>query len=163
MGYVPKDGFPYYFDLAGDMDCKLLFSSSSNLAFLDTIDEKKASYRYAPDKWSIKQVVGHMADHERIKIYRAFLLSRNQPGELWSYDQLSLVENARFDALPFQQLKNDLLTVRKASHSFVDTLSKEQLKIKGMAGAYEITLEDFLRSIIGHGVHHINMIKQRYM
>jgi len=59
MKYMPKDGFPYYFDLVADTDCISLFSS-------------KANFRYTPDKWSIKQLVGHITDHERIKMFRAF-------------------------------------------------------------------------------------------
>ena len=162
MGYVPKDGFPYYFNLVRNMDCEPLFSSSSTFKFLNTIDEKKAAYRYAPDKWSIKQIVGHITDHERIKMFRAFLLSRNEPIELWGYDQNSLVENSRFEEMNFQQLITDFQNVRKASISFVNGLSKGQLNIKGMARQYEITLRDFLKSIVGHEIHHINIIKERY-
>jgi len=162
MRYVPKDGFPYYYNLVRNMDCEPLFSSSSTFKFLDTIDEKKAAYRYAPDKWSIKQIVGHITDHERIKMFRAFLLSRNEPIELWGYDQNSLVENSRFEEMTFQQLITDFQNVRKASISFVNGLSKGQLNIKGMARQYEITLRDFLKSIVGHEIHHINIIKERY-
>jgi len=162
MRYVPKDGFPYYYNLVRNMDCVPLFSSSSTFKFLDTIDEKKAAYRYAPDKWSIKQIVGHITDHERIKMFRAFLLSRNEPIELWGYDQNSLVENSRFEEMTFQQLITDFQNVRKASISFVNGLSKGQLNIKGMARQYEITLRDFLKSIVGHEIHHINIIKERY-
>ncbi|PWL39649.1 DinB family protein [Flagellimonas aquimarina] len=163
MKYTPKDGFPYYFDLVKNMDCPSLFSDSSTGIFLNSISEEKAVYRYAPNKWSIKQVVGHITDHERIKMSRAFLLSRNQKVELWGYDQNSLVKNSRFDELSFQQLLNDFINVRKASISFIDTLSEEQLKLKGMAGQHEITLEYFLKSIIGHERHHLNSIKEKYI
>ena len=163
ISYTPKDGFPYYYGLVKSMDCLPLFSSLSTFGFLNSIDEEKAAYRYAPDKWSIKQVVGHITDHERIKIFRAFLLSRNELVELWGYDQNSLVENSRFEELTVRQLLIDFQNVRNASISFVAGLSKSQLKIKGMARQYEITLEDFLKSIIGHEAHHINIIKERYL
>lgn len=162
MIYVPEDGFPYYYNLVGSLDCEPLFSSSSTFTFLDSIDENKAAYRYAPNKWSIKQIVGHITDHERIKMFRAFLLSRNESVELWGYDQNSLVENSRFQELTFQHLTTDFQNVRKASISFVNGLSKSQLNIKGMAGQYETTLRDFLKSIIGHEIHHINIIRERY-
>lgn len=163
MKYTPGDGFPYYFDFVKFMDYKLLFTSSSTLKFLNSITGEKAKYRYAANKWSIKQIVGHITDHERIKIYRAFLMSRNESVQLWGYDQNFLVDNSRFEELTFQQLVTDFANVRQASGSFVDTLSKSQLEIKGMAGRYEITLEDFLKSIIGHEMHHINIIKDRYL
>lgn len=163
MKYTPKDGFPYYFDLVKNMDCSSLFSDASTSTFLNSINEEKAVYRYASDKWSIKQVVGHITDHERIKMFRAFLLSRNESIELWGYDQNSLVDNSRFDELSFKQLLTDFANVRKASIGFIDTLSEKQLRLKGMARQYEITLEDFLKSIIGHERHHISIIKERYI
>lgn len=163
MSYIPSDGFPYYLGLTESMNCQRLFASVSTFKFLQTIDEKKAGYRYAEDKWSIKEIVGHITDHERIKISRAHLLSRKQSVQLWGYDQNALVENSRFEEMTFTQLILDLENVRNASISFLEGLSKIQLKIRGMANEYEITLEDFLKSIIGHEIHHINIIKKRYI
>jgi len=163
MKYTPKDGFPYYFNLAGTTDCIPLFSSQSTFSFLESISEEKSTYRYAPDKWSIKQVIGHITDHERIKMFRAFLLSRNESVELWGYDQNSLVKNSRFDDLTFEELVNDLKAVRKSSITFIRALSGKQLRIKGNARQHKITLEDFLKSIIGHELHHIHILKERYI
>jgi len=163
MSYNPKDGFPYYFDLAKDEDLKHLFSSRSTFTLLKSIDEEKATHRYEPDKWSIKQVVGHITDHERIKMSRAFWLSRNEKLELWGYDQEALVKNARFDELTMEQLITDIASVRQSSLSFIDTLSEGQLKIEGKARQYPVSLEEFLKSIIGHERHHLNILKERYL
>ncbi len=163
MKYTPKDGFPYYYDLVKDENFKYLFTDSSTMTFLSSINENKAIYRYEPDKWSIKQIVGHITDHERIKIFRAFLMSRNESVELWGYDQNFLVNNSRFNELTFEQLLTDFKNVRQASISFIESLSVDQLKRKGSARQYEITLEDFLKSIIGHEKHHIHAIKNNYM
>jgi len=163
MKYTSKDGFPYYFDLVEDIDCKLLFSSLSTITLLNSINEEKATYRYAANKWSLKQIVGHITDHERIKMFRAFLLSRNQLVQLWGYDQNFLVDNSRFEQLTFKQLITDFISVRKASINFIETLSKNQLKTKGMAQQYEISLESFLKSIIGHETHHISIIRKKYL
>jgi hypothetical protein len=65
MKYKPEDGFPYYFDLVKDRDCKSLFSLSSTFKFLNSINEEQSEYRYAPEKWSFKQIVGYITDHER--------------------------------------------------------------------------------------------------
>lgn len=162
MSLHPSDGFPYYLGLTGNMSCQSLFASTSTFEFLESIDEKKARCCYAPNKWNIKEIVGHITDHERIKISRAHLLSRRQPIQLWGYDQNALVENSRFDELTFKHLVFDFKNVRKASISFLDGLSKSQLKIKGMANEYEITLEDFLKSIVGHQIHHINVLKESW-
>ncbi len=103
MRYTPEDGFQYYFDFVKNIDCKPLFSSLATFTFLDSIDEEKAAYRYAPNKWSIKQIVGHLTDHERIKMFRAFLMSRNESVQLWGYDQNFLEKNWRFEVLSLQQ------------------------------------------------------------
>lgn len=162
MRYTPEDGFPYYFEFVEEMDFKTLFSPLSTFTYLNSINEGKAIYRYEPTKWSIKQILGHITDHERIMIYRSFLMSRNELVQLWGYDQNSFVNNSRFEELTFQQLVTDFANVRKASVSFVEGLSEGQLRIKGSARQYEITLKDFLKSIIGHEQHHINIIKEKY-
>jgi len=110
----------------------------------------------------MKEVLGHLTDHERIMTFRAFLMSRNETVTLWGYDQNRLIENSRFDGLTWQQLITDFVNVRKASVSFIEGLSENQLNITGMAQQYEVRLEDYLKSIIGHEQHHINILKERY-
>ncbi len=163
MSLSPKDGFPYYFELVKDSAVRDLFATFPTSDLLQDIAEERANFRYAPDKWSIKQIVGHITDHERIKMHRAFLLSRKVPVELWGYDQVLLVENARFDELRLKVLLNDYTNVRRSSFSFVASLSEDQMQTKGKAGRYEITMEHFLKSIIGHELHHLNIIKERYL
>ena len=96
-------------------------------------------------------------------MYRAFLLSRNDAIQLWGYDQNMLVNNSRFDELSLFNLIEDFRNVRNASISFINTLSEKQLSIKGCANQYSIPLEDFLKTIIGHEIHHLNIIKEKYL
>ncbi len=163
MNYTPSDGFPYYFDLAKEESVQSLFSTNSTFDFLSSIDHQMANHRYEPNKWSIKQVIGHMADHERIKMFRAFQLSRNEETQLWGYDQDFLIKNSRFDELEIALLITDFYNVRKASLSFIETLSESQFNNTGPARQYEISLEDFLKSIIGHERHHLKIIKEKYL
>ena len=163
MNYTPKDGFPYYFELAKHNSLQSVVSDIPTIEILQHISEEQAQYRYEPRKWSIKQVVGHIADHERIKMFRAFQLSRDESVELWGYDQEALVRNSRFGELSLQALLTDFSNVRKASISFVEGLSEHQLKRTGMARQYEISLEEFLRSIVGHERHHVRIIQENYL
>lgn len=163
MKHTIQDGFPYYIEMIGNVDYRQLFSSQENFELLETIPEEKANFRYAPNKWSIKQIVGHMTDHERIMTYRALRFSRKDSTPLPGYDQNVFVDNSRFDELSLKQLLTDFKNVRSATNSFIDTLSEVQLQLKGVAWKYELTVEEFLKATIGHEVHHMNVIKERYL
>ncbi len=163
MDLTPKDGFPYYYKLGNITSLRPLFLLQSTFLLLGSISEDKAKYRYGTDKWSIKQVVGHIADHERIKTYRAFIFSRQMEVQLWGYDQNTLVNNSNFDNLDLSVLIDDLKNVRNATISFINTLSKSQLTLEGYVGKHKVTLEEYLVSIIGHEIHHINIIKEKYL
>lgn len=163
MKYSLEDGFPYYIELIENLDYKKLFYSQENMASLEKINEEKANYRYAPDKWSIKQIIGHITDHERIMTYRALRFSRKDTTQLSGYDQNFFVDNSRFDQLTFKQLLTDFKNVRNATNSFIETLSESQLNLKGFAWKYELTVEEFLKATIGHEIHHIEILKARYL
>jgi uncharacterized damage-inducible protein DinB len=163
MKYTVQDGFPYYIELIGSADYKQLFSSNENFQLLESISEEKSTHRYAPGKWSIKQVIGHITDHERIMSYRALRFSRKDSTLLPGYDQDLFVANSRFDELGFQHLLTEFKNVRAATNNFIDGLSAEQLALKGVAWKYELTVEEFLKATIGHELHHINILKARYL
>jgi hypothetical protein len=163
MKYTVQDGFPYYIELIENSDYHQLFSSLDHFSILEGISEEKSTYRYAPDKWSIKQIIGHVTDHQRIMMYRALRFSRKDSSQLPGYDQNLFVENSRFNELIFKQLITDFKNVRKATNSFIESRSNTQLALKGQTWKYELTVEEFLKATIGHEVHHINIIKQRYL
>lgn len=163
MQYSVNDGFPYYIELLGNQDYKQLFSSAGTLDLFNSITEEQASFRYAPGKWSIKQIIGHITDHERIMIYRSLRFSRNDQTLLPGYDQNLFVDNSRFDELTLHELINDYANVRAASNSFISGLSGRQLLLKGTAWKYELTVEEFLKATIGHELHHTAIIKEKYL
>jgi uncharacterized damage-inducible protein DinB len=163
MTLTPASGFPYYISLTKDLDYTSLFLSRANFDLLESISEQQSSHRYAIGKWSIKQIVGHMADHERIMIYRALRFSRKDSTELPGYDQNPYVANARFDDILFTDLVQDFRNVRTASISFLTMLSEEQLAYKGTASRIEISVEDLLKATAGHEIHHMRVLKERYL
>lgn len=163
MKYTVQDGFPYYIELLGSADYRQLFSLQDNFALLEAIGEEQANYRYAPGKWSIKQIIGHITDHERIMTYRALRFSRKDTTQLPGYDQNLFVDNSRFDELSLQELVSDFKNVRAATNSFSRSLSETQLGLKGFAWKYELTVEEFLKATAGHEIHHIDIIKSRYL
>jgi hypothetical protein len=163
MKYSVNDGFPYYIELLGNSNYQPLFLAKEAIKLLGSLTDEKASFRYAPGKWSIKQIIGHITDHERIMTYRALRFSRNDKTLLPGYDQQLFVDNSRFDEQPVSQLIHDFENVRNATISFMNSLSAEQLSLTGTAWKYELTVEEFLKATIGHEVHHLEIIKQKYL
>jgi uncharacterized damage-inducible protein DinB len=163
MKYTVQDGFLYYIECLGNANYKQQFTSQENFKLLETISEEMANYRYAPNKWNIKEIVGHITDHERIMTYRALRFSRKDTTQLPGYDHNLFVDNSRFSELSLNQLLTDFKNVRMATNSFIETLSELQLSLKGFAWKYELTVEEFMKATIGHEIHHINIIKERYL
>ena len=162
MNFTPSDGFPYYIALVGSSNVKLLFRSDTNLGMLSSLTEEQLNYRYAADKWNIKQIIGHMTDHERIMMYRTLRFSRNDNTPLPGYDQELMVRNSRFHEMSGKDLIEDFRNVRRSTISLMDSFSEEQLQRKGMAWKFELTVEEMLKATIGHELHHMNVLKQRY-
>lgn len=163
MKYTLNDGFLYYIEYLGNKNYRNQLASKEHLNLLHSISEEKSTYRYAPGKWSIKQIIGHLTDHERVMVYRMLCFSRKDSTLLPGYDQNMFVENSRFDEQPFAQLLNDFENVRTATLSFIRSLSEEQLQLTGKAWKFELTIEDFLRSIAGHEQHHLDVVREKYL
>ncbi len=163
MRHQVSDGFPYYAELTENDDFVELFKSNTFFDFYRSISEEKSKTRYAEGKWSLKQIIGHITDHERIMTYRALRFSRKDDTALSGYDQDVMVNNSRFDELSWADLVEDLQNVRKATLSFIKGLSPEQLQLTGKAWKYELTVEMFLRATIGHEMHHFNVLQERYL
>jgi hypothetical protein len=163
MSYTISDGFPYYISLTAGQDLKQLFTSEENFNFLASLTPAQAAHRYEPGKWSVKQIVGHMTDHERIMGYRILRFSRHDKTHLAGYDQNLLVHNSRFEELEFSYLLDDFKTVRRSTISLMESLSDIQLLLKGSVWKFELTVEEALRATIGHELHHIGVIREKYL
>ncbi|HMV44286.1 MAG TPA: DinB family protein [Leptospiraceae bacterium] len=163
MKLTVEDGFPYYIELVGEKNWKEIYKAKESINLFEKIDEEKANYRFESGKWSIKQIVGHLTDHERIMTYRILRFSRKDETLLPGYDQETFIQNSNFEKIPFAVVLEDFKNVRNASISFINTLSEDQYKLKGKAWKYELTIEEFLKATIGHEMHHLNVLKEKYL
>jgi hypothetical protein len=163
MTFTVDSGFPYYIELTGTTNIKELFASQENFKLLSSLTTEQAGYRYAPGKWNIKQILGHITDHERIMTYRALRFSRKDPTPRTGYDQDLLVENSRFNELDYRFLLEDFRNVRQATISLMNSFSPEQFQLRGFAWKFELSVEDTLRATIGHEMHHMKVIRERYL
>jgi len=122
----------------------------------------KGDYAYAEGKWTVKQVLGHMADTERIFAYRALVFSRESitlPG----FDQDVYVDNATFNSRDLQDLANEFKTIRESSLYLFKSMTDEQSAQKGIANGNPFSARAYAYMMAGHEMHHINILKERYL
>ena len=133
------------------------------VAFLGTIDEKTANHRYAPDKWSIKQVVGHLIDIERLFQYRVLAFARSDPVRLPGMEQDDYVDNANFDDRTLSELIAEYRVTRQAGLALFKSFDDDMQTRKGIANEVEFTVRAIPFILAGHDIHHISVIKDRYL
>jgi hypothetical protein len=135
----------------------------STLALLGGISEEQAASRYAPDKWSIKELIGHVIDGERIFAYRALRFARNDSTELPGFEQDDYIRSANFDAYRLGELAAEFEYVRRANLSLFGHLDAESWQRRGTASGGEVSVLAIAYIIAGHERHHIEILKTRYL
>jgi hypothetical protein len=148
---------------ATDVITTLAAQMASTRALLDSIDEGKGSYRYAPDKWSIKELVGHLIDGERVFAYRALRFARNDQTPLHGFEQDDYVLNGNFDGRTLADLAAEFEYLRRANILFFQSLSDEAWTRRGTANDSPVSVRAIAHIIAGHEVHHIDILKTRYL
>ncbi|WP_240762732.1 DinB family protein [Paenibacillus thalictri] len=142
------------------------FSYRSKIAqlarFLGQLPQERSLYRYAPGKWSLKEVLGHITDNERIMSYRLLRIARGDRTPLAGYDQDVLMSGAAFDLNPLSDVLEDYTAVRRATLSLLKGLPAEAWSRKGVVGGNESTALAWAYILAGHEIHHMNIISERY-
>ena len=127
------------------------------------LSEEKADYRYAPGKWSIKQVVGHMTDSERIMSYRALRFARGDVTALPGYDENVYVDEANFEKQTLAALAEELRALRMATLALFRSFDDDMWLRKGKASGFDFTVRALAYQIAGHEIHHVGIIRERYL
>ncbi|MEX0844769.1 MAG: DinB family protein [Balneolaceae bacterium] len=131
--------------------------------FINSIPGDKAFFAYKEGKWTVKQVIGHMIETERVFAYRALAFSRRDPNPLPSMDQDNYVKFGNFNSRTIHNIANEYLAVRISSIHLFQNMTKEMLSLKGTASGLEFTVRSLPFIIAGHELHHINIIKDKYL
>lgn len=137
--------------------------SASFIRFLETIPIEKRDYRYAPGKWTIKEVLQHVVDAERIFGYRALRFARKDATPLHGFDENAYAETAKADARLWDRIVEEFKVVRRSSELLFHSFDEEQLQARGISSNnpnYVLAL-GFI--IIGHSMHHVEVTKERYL
>jgi len=158
----------YYFTYidqvpAGDI-CEILRSQlPETVALLRAIPDDKSLYRYASDKWSIRELLSHLNDTERLFVSRAFWFARGFDSPLPSFDQNIAVSAAGADARSWSSHIEEFSAVRAATLTFFDNLPAEAWKRRGIASENPFTVRALAYIAAGHVIHHTKVLRERYL
>lgn len=130
---------------------------------ISTIPEEKGTFAYDEGKWSIKELIGHIIDTERIMAYRALRFARNDLISIEGFEQNQYIENADFNACTLSDLSNEFKLIREANILMFKNLPSEAWNRKGIASENPVTVRALAYIIAGHELHHINILKERYL
>lgn len=147
----------------GDLRETLEGQLAETVMLLNGVGEAGAGTRYAPGKWSVKQVVGHLTDAERIFAYRAVCAARGETGGLPAFDENRYVDNAHFDARSLNSLLGELTAVRRATLALLHNLDDEELMRRVTANDAPVSVRALAWIIAGHERHHTTIIRERYL
>jgi hypothetical protein len=164
----PTEAAPYYskyIDLVTSDEIVPEFESQLDemVQFLQGISEEKSLHSYEPGKWTIREVLNHVNDGERVFLYRAFWFARGYQDALPSFDQDVAVQTALANNTSWADLVEEFRNVRLSTISFFKSLPEEAWSKTGVASDYPFTVRSLAYIIAGHVAHHRNVLAERYL
>jgi hypothetical protein len=156
--------FTYIDQVAGSDICRILETQSSEaMALLEGISDGRSLDRYAPGKWSMRQLLNHMTDTERAFVFRALWFARGFDTPLPSFDQDISVAGADADALPWASHVEEFRAVRIATLAFFRNLPDDAWARRGVAAGNPFTVRALAFISAGHVAHHLRILRERYL
>lgn len=147
----------------GELVELLDFSLAESLKTLVMIPESKGDYRYESDKWSIKDIIQHLIDTERIFNFRALAFARGDKNEIAGYDHDAYVERANADHKTMKSLLEEYRRLRASTIDLFKSFDEDLLELTGKANGQNLSVEQIGYVIIGHEMHHVGVIEDRYL
>lgn len=169
MSKVDKSEYPRWYDgymeLVPDGDIHELLDKNMKdcLAIFKSVNEEESLFRYAEGKWSIKEIIGHIIDTERIFAYRILRFSRGDKTDIPQYDHNLYVERGNFDAVPLKFLIREYRTLKVANLILFGAINEDQMMFTGTSDQKEFTVRAIMNIIVGHEKHHLNVLKEKYL
>jgi len=147
----------------GSLSDNLVKQLEDTLELLSDITETQANFRYAPGKWTLKEVIGHITDTERIMSYRLLRIARGDKTPLAGYDDEKYVKESSFRTRSISELLEDFIVVRQSTLSLMRGLPETVWSRTGFANNSEISVNAIAYIIAGHELHHVKIIKEKYI
>lgn len=131
--------------------------------FIENLPEEKADFAYAEGKWTVKQVVQHLIDSERIFVYRALRFCRKDATPLSGFEENDFAVNDETANRSFASIKEEFIALRKSTDLFINNLNEKQLQQSGLANNHAVTVNAICFIIFGHLLHHKAILEERYL
>lgn len=157
--------FATYINLVSADDCIEGMEDGLNnfVAFIENISTEKYNYKYQEDKWTIKDIVRHIIDTERIFVYRALRFARFDKTPLHGFEENDFASAINTSATAMDDLLQEFILLRKSTIKLFESFTEEMLSSKGIASGKEMSVLAIGFIISGHVIHHQNVIKDRYL
>lgn len=150
--------------LEGDNGIDILVSqSTATQELLNSFSESKGNYTYSEGKWTVKEVVGHLMDAERVFAYRAVCIARGEKKPLPGYDQDEYVKTGNFNKRQLFDLNYEFRLLRESNILLFKGFDEYMMNQRGTANDKEVTVRALLFIIAGHEKHHMKILKERYL
>ncbi|HEY6947852.1 MAG TPA: DinB family protein [Gemmatimonadales bacterium] len=146
----------------GDVLVRLRNQIAETAALLRPLDAAKARHRYAPGKWSVIEVLGHLADTERVMAYRALRVARGDETPLAGFDENVYVPAGEFERRPIADVVGEFEAVRAATVALLGGLPAAAWTRWGVANGQRVTVRALAHIIAGHELHHVDVLRSRY-
>jgi hypothetical protein len=147
----------------GDIAETLARQIDESLTTYRAVTEEQSRFRYAPDKWTLKQVLGHICDTERVFAFRALAFARGEAQPIPGFEQDAYVAHADSDARTWASLIEELKAVRGATVTLFRSLSEQALERQGVASNNPVSVRALGFMIAGHERHHLSILKSKYL
>ena len=138
-------------------------ASAETLEIYESLSEEQGNFAYAEGKWSLKTLLQHLIDTEKVFAYRALRFSRKDQSLVSGFDEEAWADNSYAENRTLKSLIKEFKVTRKQSSIFFKTLPAEALQLIGIVNENEIKVETIGKLIVGHNLHHLNIIKERYL
>jgi hypothetical protein len=147
----------------GDILTTLVRQNEVTMALLRGLSESQGGFRYAPGKWSIKELVAHLSDAERVFADRALRFARADQTPLPGFEENDYVRNGSFDGFHLADIAAGFEDVRRSTVSLFRLMSGEATTRRGKANSAEVSVRALAYIIAGHELHHMNILRTRYL
>jgi hypothetical protein len=126
-------------------------------------DAGVSGLRYAPGKWTLKEIIGHLCDDERIFAYRALCIARGDTNELPGFDENVYMALTNFESRPLENLLAEYRIVRDATIALFDSLTEDAWLRRGIVNGHEASVRGLAFHVAGHELHHLRVVREKYL